>query len=121
MQQGYGKRSPLERAKTQERIATYSLALIGGLVIILIARAMTFAAGQAAGDQDRLMNVSMTIVQFLVTVSTLVLVRHQVSVAVHQIEQTEISELRLQQLTAAVCKLADAAGDKESPVLRRSL
>jgi hypothetical protein len=119
MQQVYGKRSPLERAKTQERIATYSLALIGGLVIILIARAATFAGAQASGDQERLMNLIMTIVQFLVTVSTLVLVRHQVSVAVHQIEQTEVSELRLQQLTAAVCKLVDAAGEKASPAVRR--
>jgi uncharacterized membrane protein YkgB len=108
MQQVHGKRSPLERAKTQERIATYSVALIVGLVIVLIARAVTFSATQSAGSQERLMSLIMTIVQFIVTISTLMLVRHQVSIAVRQIEESEVVELRLQQLTEGVRKLAEA-------------
>ena len=39
----HGPRSPLERAKKQEKIATYSIALIVGLVVVLIVRAVTFA------------------------------------------------------------------------------
>jgi L-lactate utilization protein LutC len=82
-----------------------------GLVIILIVRAATFIGTQSAGDQGRILSLIMTIVQFIVTLSTLVLVRSQVSVAVHQIEQAEVNELRLQQLTEGVRKLAVAVGE----------
>lgn len=112
MEQGHSRRSPLERAKTQERIATYSIALIVGLVVVMLARAVTVTAAQSAADQGRTMSVIVTIVQLIVTISTLLLVRHQVHLAVQQIEQADAGELRLQQLTDQVRRLADATGAK---------
>ena len=104
----HGISSPLVRAKTQERIATYSIALVVGLVIVIVGRAIELASGQPTGEQQRTISAIMSVVQFIVTLATLALIRHQVSVAVHQIEQAEGGDLRLQQLTAAVRALVDA-------------
>jgi hypothetical protein len=89
-----------------------------GLVIILIARAATFIGTPSADDQGRILSLIVTIVQFIVTLSTLMLVRGQVSVALHQIEQAEVNELRLQQLTEGMRKLADAVGATVRPETR---
>jgi hypothetical protein len=104
----HGMSSPLVRAKTHEKIATYSIALVVGLVVLIVGRAIEMASGESSGDQLRSMSVIIAVVQTIVTLATLALVRHQVSVAVHQIEQAEGGDLRLQQLTAAVRALADA-------------
>lgn len=90
-------------------MATYSMALIVGLVVVLIVRAVSFSTTQSTGSEDRLMSLIMTIVQFILAISTLLLVRHQLSVAVRHIEQSEVVELRLQQLAEGVRKLVDAA------------
>jgi hypothetical protein len=109
----HGPRSPLERARTQEKIATYSIALIVGFVIVLIVRAVTFAGAQPPGDQARIMSTIMTIAQFLVALATLAVVRHQVRVAVNQIEQSEAGEVRLQILAHAIGELVDAIGSRD--------
>jgi hypothetical protein len=103
-----GMSSPLVRAKTHEKIATYSIAVVVGLVVVIVGRAIELASGEPSGDRLRMMSVIMSVVQTIVTLATLALIRHQVSVAVHQIEQAEGGDLRLQQLTAAVRALVDA-------------
>ena len=102
-----GPRSPLERARAQEKIATYSIALIIGFVVVLIVRAVIVVGTQPPGEQARMMNTMMTIAQFLVTLATLAVVRHQVRVAVNQIEQSEAGEVRLQILAHAIGELVD--------------
>ncbi|HEV2739062.1 MAG TPA: hypothetical protein VGU66_10825 [Candidatus Elarobacter sp.] len=109
----HGSRSPLERARTQEKIATYSIALIVGFVVVLIVRAVTFAGTQPPGDQARIMSTIITIAQFLVTLATLAVVRHQVRVAVNQIEQSEAGEVRQQILAHAIGELVDAIGSRD--------
>ena len=109
----HGPRSPLECARTQEKIATYSIALIIGFVVVLIVRAVTFAGTQPPGDQARMMSTIMTIAQFLVTLATLAVVRHQVRVAVNQIEQSEAGEVRLQILAHAIGELVDAIRSRD--------
>ena len=109
----HGPRSPLECARTQEKIATYSIALIIAIVIVLIVRAVTYAGTQSPGDQARMMNTIMTIAQFLVTLATLAVVRHQVRVAVNQIEQSEAGEVRLQILAHAIGELVDAIRSRD--------
>ena len=109
----HGPRSPLERARTQEKIATYSIALIVGFVVVLIVRAVTVAGTQPPGDQARIMSTIMTIAQFLVTLATLAVVRHQVRVAVNQIEQSEAGEVRQQILAHAIGELVDAIGSRD--------
>lgn len=96
--------SPLRQAKTHERDATYLIALIVPVIVALITRAIMVASVEPAAAQDRLMNAIVPIVQFIVSLSTLALVRHQVSVAVEQIEQAEHNEAR-------VLRLADAVGE----------
>jgi len=96
------KRSPLQQAKTHERFATYSIALVVGVVGILIFRTIMVASAESFAGQERIMNAMVPVAQFLVSLTTLALVRYQVSVAVGQIEQAEQTEAQLLQLTAAV-------------------
>ena len=101
------KRSPLQQAKTHERFATYSIALVVGVVGILIFRTIMVASAESFAGQGRIMSAMVPVAQFLVSLTTLALVRYQVSVAVGQIEQAEQTEARLLQLTAAVRALVE--------------
>jgi hypothetical protein len=96
------KRSPLEQAKTHERVATYSIALIVGVIAVLIASTVTVASTESPDARVRIVSAMAPIAQIIVSLATLALVRHQVSVAVGDIEQAEQTESRLLQLTAAI-------------------
>ena len=102
------KRSPLQQAKAHERVATYSIALVAGVVGMLIFRTIMVASAESLAGQERIMNAMVPVAQFLVSLTTLALVRYQVSVAVGQIEQAEQTEAHLVQLTAAVRASVDS-------------
>jgi uncharacterized membrane protein YkgB len=90
------KQPALERARSQEKRATYATALIVTLIVIVVGRAVQVASAEPAVDRQRLITTILTIVQVIVTLATLVLVRNQVSVAVHQMEQLEETGSRSQ-------------------------
>jgi ABC-type transport system involved in cytochrome bd biosynthesis fused ATPase/permease subunit len=102
------KPTPLEQAKSHERAALWSVALIIGVVAILIVRGMVVAAGESAAEQQRLMNVVAPVAQLIVSLATFALIRNQVCVAVAQIGQAEHSEARLLQLAYAVHALDES-------------
>ena len=111
--------TPLERAKSHQRIATYSIAVIVVFIAILVAAALTVGTGETAVERQRLMSVIEPFAQLLLSLATFVLIGNQVSVAVGQIEQAEESEARLLQLTAAARALL-AGSPKSSPTTERS-
>ena len=92
-------RSPLERARSKERFATYAISIIIAVVVLLVARAFVGAPGDSVQDHFRLVAMIATFAQFVVAVTTLVIVRNQVSVAVHQIEHADASQSQIRDLT----------------------
>ena len=102
------KPTPLEQAKSHERVALWSVALIIGVVAILIVRGIVVAAGESAAEQQRLMNVIAPVAQLIVSLATFALISNQVSVAVAQIGQGEHTEARLLQLDFAVHALGES-------------
>jgi hypothetical protein len=99
--------TPLQRARTHERLVTYVIAGITGIILIMIFRSVTIAVGETAVAQERLMALVVTIVQFAVSATSLVIVRSQVSVATIEIEQAEEADVRLRSLTVAVRSMVD--------------
>jgi len=59
------------------------------LIVVLVGRAVEIAGAEPVADQQRLISTILTFVQVIVTLATLALVRNQISVAVHQMEQSE--------------------------------
>ncbi|HYZ17892.1 MAG TPA: hypothetical protein VE591_15885 [Candidatus Acidoferrum sp.] len=101
------ERSPLQQAKTRERVATYSIALVVGLVVVLIASAVMVASTESATGQLRLLGTIVLIAQLIVSLATLALVYRQTSVSVTDIEQVEQMARRIAQLSDAVRELKD--------------
>jgi hypothetical protein len=104
-------RSPVQQAKARERTATYAVALIVGLVSVLIVRTLMLASTESAAAQDRLMSAIIPIALLIVSLTTLALVRYQMSVAVRNLEQAEHTASRLLQLVQAVHALEDTRRD----------
>ncbi len=105
---GRTERSPLQQAKRHERLATYSIALIVGIVVILVARSLMVAITESPTAQSRLMNAIFPVAQLIVSLATLALVHHQTSLAVRQMEQAEQTDTRISNLTEAVHALVEA-------------
>jgi NADH:ubiquinone oxidoreductase subunit 6 (subunit J) len=101
------KPSPLQQARTHERVATYSIALIVGIVAVLIASTVMVASTESPDARVRIVSAMAPVAQIIVALATLALVRHQVSVTVGDIEQAEQTESRLLQLTAAIRALME--------------
>jgi ABC-type transport system involved in cytochrome bd biosynthesis fused ATPase/permease subunit len=116
-----GRRSPLQRAKAHESVATYSIGIVVAFVAVLIVRAVMVSSAEPAGDQQRLMSAVVTLVQFIVTLAALALIRNQISIAVRQIEQSAESEVRLVALTEAIHALAAAAPPRPVPPPARTV
>jgi hypothetical protein len=113
------KRSPLQQAKTHERVATYSIFLIVGIVVALVAGTFVVARAESPDAQARILSATTPIAQFIVSLATLALVRHQVSVAVGDIEQAEQTEGRLLHLTAAMSVMLESTGRAGHPLDER--
>jgi hypothetical protein len=102
------KRSPLQQAKTRERVATYSIALIVGIVLVLTVSTIMVASSESPSAQARLMSAVIPVAQLIVSLATLALVQRQMSSAVRDVEQAEETASRLAELTDAVRVLQDA-------------
>jgi len=87
------KVSPLQRAKAHERRASYVIAGITGIILVLLFRSITIAATETAIAQERLLTFVVTIVQVAVSATSLVIVRHQIGLTTIEIEQAEHAEL----------------------------
>jgi hypothetical protein len=101
------KRSQLEHAQMGERMSTYSLALIVGIVVVLLGSAAMIAGSESAGDRPRLMIAIIAIAQLLVSLATLVLVHRSMSAAVRDGEQAEQTARHLRNLTHLVHELKE--------------
>ena len=96
------KVSPLQRAKAHERRASYVIAGITGIILVLLFRSITIAATETAIAQERLLTFVVTIVQVAVSATSLVIVRHQVGLTTIEIEQAEQAEYRLIRFAATM-------------------
>jgi hypothetical protein len=94
--------SPLQRAKAHERRASYVIAGITGIILVLLFRSITIAATETAIAQERLLTFVVTIVQVAVSATSLVIVRHQVGLTTIEIEQAEQAEYRLIRFAATM-------------------
>jgi hypothetical protein len=94
--------SPLQRAKAHERRASYVIAGITGIILVLLFRSITIAATESAIAQERLLTFVVTIVQVAVSATSLVIVRHQVGLTTIEIEQAEQAEYRLIRFAATM-------------------
>lgn len=106
--------SPLERARRQEKIASASIVLIVGTVIVIVVRAGLYASTTPASEHGGTFSAVLAIAEFIVTLATLVLMRQQVQVAVHQIEHAEASQIQTRELAQAMQALARAVQSKTS-------
>jgi hypothetical protein len=101
------KRSSLEHAKTGERVSTYSLALIVGIVAVLLGSAAVVAGSESAGERIRLMIAVIAMAQLLVSLTTLALVHRSTSAAIRDGEQAEHMARHLRNLTHLVHELKE--------------
>jgi hypothetical protein len=98
-------RSPLRRAQSQERVATYAIFTIALAVLLVVGRAVVGVGGESVQDHERLIGAIATFAQVVVALTTLFLVRNQLKVAVHQMEQAELSGAALRDLARGVASL----------------
>jgi NADH:ubiquinone oxidoreductase subunit 6 (subunit J) len=90
-----------------ERVATYSLAVIVGIVVVLIGSAAMVAGSESAEDRVRLMIAIIAMAQLIVSLATLALVHRSMSAAVRDGEQAEQTARHLRNLTHLVHELKE--------------
>jgi hypothetical protein len=99
--------SPLQRAKTHELRATYVIAGITGITLIMLFRSITIAATEPPIAQERLLEFVVTIVQVAVSATSLAILRYQVGLTTIEIEQAEQAEYRLIRFAAIMQSVID--------------
>lgn len=90
----------LADARLKRRRASASTWTLFGLVALIAAAAALF----------RLTDRVLVIANMTIALGTLLLIRHQIDVAVHHIEHAEASQARMDELTTAIARLAGALG-----------
>jgi len=104
--------TPLERARRQQKIATTSTVFVLAVVGFMLVRGF-FLESHAPVEHRNVMSAIVSFSEFVVTVATLALIRHQVGVAVHQIEQAEANEVQGRELAQAMQALAGAMRSRQ--------